>query len=162
MLHNKDLISLQRLTPCLARPSDGTVPSTYGRAEGAVVGMCLDVENCRWVDYYRKHQVPPRLREASKGDIDRDTASPGRASLFYPDVDQRTIEATALREGDYVESAKSATVYKVMEFAHAIGASEGESSCWVMVETTNGEYHGRPITRAHYQRRSRQVIECCE
>lgn len=124
--------------------------------------MCLDVQNCRWVDYYRKHQVPPRLREATKDEIDRDTASPGRASLFYPDADQQAIEGIVLRDGVYVESAKRATVYKIMEFQQPIGASEGEASRWVMVETTNGEYHGRPITRAHYLRRSRRVIECCE
>jgi hypothetical protein len=122
--------------------------------------MCLDFDNCRWAAYYRKHQPAPRLRGAPRHEIDRETGD-RRASLFYPDVDQQDLEERCLRQGKYVESAKRATVYKVMDFGLEVGASDGQSSRWVLVEVTNTEFHGRPITRENYERRIRKEIACC-
>jgi hypothetical protein len=123
--------------------------------------MCLDVRNCHWADYYRKHQTPPRLRDATTGDIDLETEE-GRPSLYYPSVAQLEVEESVLTQGFYVRSAKRATICKVREFGDLLGASEGQPSRWVLVEVTNGEFHGRPITRELYLKKMRFQTQCCE
>lgn len=123
--------------------------------------MCLDVESCRWVSHNGKHRAPPSLKNAPMPEIDRATES-GRPSLFYPGVDQFEIERNVLMEGMYVESGKPATKQKIMELDNHIGASDGQPSRWVMVEATSGDFHGRPITRALYERKLRRQKECCD
>lgn len=121
--------------------------------------MCFDESQWQWVDY-RKHIPPPRLREAPLNEINGLTE--GRRSLYYPSVQSRELEKAVLREGIYVHSPKPATVYKVKEFDDDIGASAGSPSKWVKVETTSGYFHGRPITRAEFDRLIGQRIPCCE
>jgi len=119
--------------------------------------MCSDPETWRWIDY-RKHKVPPWLRDAPADEIDRATA--GRPSLYYPSVNQRDLERQVAERGICVRSAKPATDYKIMEFVEPIGASEGKSSRWVMVQQTSGEFHGRPIAEHEYRRRLASPAKC--
>lgn len=121
--------------------------------------MCFNETTWRWVNY-RKHKVPPSLRGAAKSEIDRNTAN-GRDSLYYMEVDQRAIETAVAQRGNYVESAKVATVLKVMEFPNFVGASEGQPSRWVQVEHTSGEFHGRPIAENAFNRKMKRPTTCC-
>ena len=45
--------------------------------------------------------------------------------------------------------------WRVMEFGSEIGASEGASSNWVLVEESAGTIHGRPISQAEFARLTR-------
>ena len=82
-------------------------------------------------------------------------------SRYYPQCQQRDIEESVLREGTYVRSPKPNTIYKVHEFPSDIGASNGQPSRWVKVESTNGEFHGRPIAEIEYRRFMNRIVPCC-
>jgi len=83
---------------------------------------------------------PLKHRDSPRDEI---TALTTRArSLYYPNNDPKDIEDNVLRNGTYVASPKVNTVYKVGEFPSDIGASNGQPSKWVKVESTSGTYHG--------------------
>lgn len=125
----------------------------------AVTIMCFDESQWNWVRY-RKHIAPASVRTAPSNEVDGLTE--GRPSLYYPGVECRDTEETVLRDGVYVQSPKPATIYKVMEFDNHIGASSGGPSKWVKVESTSGFFHGRPISRAEFDRLIKHQIPCCE
>lgn len=122
--------------------------------------MCFDHANATWSDHSRKHQTPPQFRDASERDVDQMTDR--RPALYYPSVSQRELEESVLAEGQYVHTGKRATVCKVLEFGHFIGASDGMPSRWVMVEITSGVFHGRPISEALYRAKMRRPLICCK
>lgn len=121
--------------------------------------MCTDISALHFVPY-PKHETPPQFRTKPAAEIDRLTQ--GRDSLFYPSVSSADLENEVLVGGEYVESSKPATVQKIMAFDYDIGASEGLPSRWALVEITNTDYHGRPISSHLYERKRRRTIPCCE
>lgn len=106
------------------------------------------------------HGWPPK--HAPLPDHDRDqtvvATADGNPARYFPDVDAETVEAMAVRSGKDVPSGKPATYYRVLMLDEAIGASDGQISRWVLVESTSGDYHGRPIT----ERRFRQLLAKAE
>ena len=121
--------------------------------------MCFNEKTWRF-KRYPKHVTPAVYRDRPISDID--TITKNSDSLYYPQHDPKTIEETVLREGEYVRSPKSQTVYKVNEFDSVVGASKGLPSKWVKVESTNGEFHGRPIAEDEYRRFKTRIIPCCK
>src|SRR5438270_2095321 len=105
--------------------------------------MCFSEKTWKFMPY-PKHRAPLKARERPLSEIHQLTVR--SRSLYYPEVDPKAVEETALRHGVYVSSPKPNTVYKVSEFPNEIGASNGEPSKWVKVESTNAVFHGRPIT----------------
>jgi len=120
--------------------------------------MCFNEATWRFRQY-RKHQTPPSYRDSPRAEIDALTLNAD--SLYYPGCSQREIEEMVLTSGNYVRSPKPKTVYKVNEFPADIGASNGQPSRWVKVESTNGEFHGRPIAEEEYRRFMTRIITCC-
>lgn len=95
----------------------------------------------------RKHEPIPSLSNQEIREKTRDDWS-----RFYHGADADRLEQIAIRDGVDVPCAKGATVVKVHEFDFVIGASRGEDSRWIWVESTSGVYHGYPITKGEYQR----------
>ena len=111
--------------------------------------MCEDGTQWKhWASFYAKHVPPAGL---DQDQVVARTAPRGSPSYYLPRVDVREIEAETMRLGVYVSSGKPATVYKVHAFAADIGASEGAPSRWVLVESTSGTFHGRPISLRAYR-----------
>jgi hypothetical protein len=63
-------------------------------------------------------------------------------SRYYPHAQIEAIENEVVLRGAYIRTRKAATIYKIAEFPHEIGASEGEPSRWVMVECTSNVFTG--------------------
>ena len=120
--------------------------------------MCFD-ETAWKFKQYPKHHTPRAYRDRPLAEIDAMTRNSD--SRYYPQCQQRDIEESVLREGSYVRSPKANTVYKVNEFPSDIGASNGQPSRWVKVESTNSEFHGRPIAESEYRKFMNHVIPCC-
>ncbi len=120
--------------------------------------MCFDEANWKFKQYL-KHHTPPAYRDRPLAEIDAMTRNSD--SRYYPQCQQRDIEESVLREGTYVRSPKPNTVYKVNEFPSDIGASNGQPSRWVKVESTSGEFHGRPIAESEYRKFMNHTIACC-
>lgn len=121
--------------------------------------MCFAQNTWKFKDY-PKHHSPPAYRDLPVSDIDAMTQNAD--SRYYPTSDQRSVEDVVLRDGTYARTAKPNTIYKVNEFPMDVGASDGRPSRWVKVESTNGEYHGRPISEQEYRKLMNRVIPCCE
>lgn|SRR6185437_4458776 len=122
--------------------------------------MCLDFTKAQWSDHSKKHAAPPHFKDKTRAEIDSATHK-GNA-LYYPGVMQHDLEAQALKSGLYVRPGSFAKVCKILEFNQAIGASEGESTKFVLVEYASGTFHGRPISPADYERRRANPVKCCE
>jgi len=106
-----------------------------------------------------KHIAPATLRDASSREIEAATLN--RDSLYFATTDAAAIEREVLDSGIYVRTPKPATIQKIKEFQFPIGASNGLSSRWVVVEITSGVYHGRPTTQAWFQKLIGRQMECC-
>src|SRR6267143_4141077 len=120
--------------------------------------MCIDQSKWRFRSY-TKHVTPATYRDRPREQIDRMTINSD--SRYYTDYQPQDLERNVLDHGIYVRSPKAHKVFKVHEFPDHVGASNGQPSRWVKVEVTNGEYHGRPITREQYARWAAQQIPCC-
>ncbi len=112
-------------------------------------------ERGEWTEWfpYSKHRSPGGWsRERTIA-----ATSDGRDSRYFADVDVEAIERVAAQSGAPVPSPKPATTYKVCEFAEIVGASEGLPSRWLRVESTNGVFHGHPISRRVYSAWRRRI-----
>jgi hypothetical protein len=99
------------------------------------------------------------MRDAPAAEIDESTKD--GISLYYPGVRHEAIERMVLETGAYTASPKPATVFKVHRFPEEIGASEGEPTRCVIVQSTSGVFHGYPITQARFDAKMRKVVTCC-
>ena len=130
------------------------ISACYGDNERASMGA--DVEQwCRWVDY-RKHASAPGL---TREQVIASTRN-GRSARYFSATDIGATETTAARIGTCTRTKKPVTAFKVHEFEGAVGASDGEESRWVLVESTNGDFHGRPITKRVYLERLKLRMDC--
>jgi len=117
--------------------------------------MCFDSGEWRERAQTTKHII---RSECSREEI---VAKSRRRSLYFCDVDVPKIEKEAADSGIYLTSNGTNTIHKIHEFLEPIGASEGEASRWVLVESTSGSSHGYPITEIAYQRWRKETRECC-
>lgn len=119
--------------------------------------MCRNENEIRWERWipYGKH-LPPRswTREDCVG-----ASAEGGISRYFPGIDVQVLEQEAARHGTCIPSGKPATSYKLMAFPDMIGASDGLPSCWMRVESTNGDFHGHPISRRVFDRLMKKA-EC--
>jgi len=120
--------------------------------------MCIDQSKWHYCQY-RKHVTPPKYREKVTADIDRLTLESD--ALYYPQFQPRDVEQQVVDGGIYVQSSKAHKVFKIYEFEWAIGACNGQSSRWVKIEVTSGEFHGRPITQEQFMRFLGRQVPCC-
>lgn len=67
-------------------------------------------------------------------------------------TDIEALERKVWAEGKKVTNGKT---WKVQEFGHEIGASEGKSSRWMRVEESADTIHGHPISEAEFQKLSK-------
>jgi hypothetical protein len=84
-----------------------------------------------------------------------------RKSTYFHGVNVAELELTAAQQGVYLASNGTATIHKIYESPMEIGASKGEISRWVFVESTSAEYHGYPITKACFDEWMKSTRECC-
>ena len=117
--------------------------------------MCFDKGEWLRPASYRKHLPRPSDTRAEV------VAKSKRRSLYYPGVDVSSLEEAAAKRGRYLDSTGGPTIHKVQEMERDIGASEGEPSRWLLVESTSGTYHGYPITEARYRKWLQKTRECC-
>jgi hypothetical protein len=123
--------------------------------------MCEDgTQWCVNADY-DKHIPPPRL---TKQQIVALTSRPRAASRYFHGQDHKELERTAAREGVYVGCGQPQgnKVCKVYEFQGPIGASEGNESRWLFVQSTSGEFHGYPISEDMFSKRMKTQRPCCD
>ena len=120
--------------------------------------MCIDQKNWRFFAY-RKHESPPSFRSKATAEIDRLTLN--SISRYYPQFRPEDLERLVVASGVYVQSPKPHKMLKIHEFDEVIGACDGEPSKWLKVEVTSGEFHGRPITHAQYERFLSRQVPCC-
>jgi hypothetical protein len=123
--------------------------------------MCED--GTQWQRHeadYDKHIPPAGLDRA---EIIRRTSKPGAISRYLPGIDKAVVEMAAAREGVYVSCGgdKGHKMCKACHFPYDIGASEGNASRWVIVESTNGAYHGHPMSERAYLLKLKSERKCC-
>jgi hypothetical protein len=118
--------------------------------------MCGDGTQWRQRAVYGKHAPRAGLDEAQI------IAKSAHRSIYFHGQDAASLEMMTIRSGTYVASAKPATVYKVHEFPSFIGASEGQRSRWIFIESTSGTFHGYPISHRLYLEHLKHRRECCD
>jgi hypothetical protein len=118
--------------------------------------MCFDAREWRQRALLRKHLPGPFDRR------DEVIQKSLRRSMFFVDVDVVAAEREAIKNGIYLTPSNPATVHKILEFQQDIGASEGERSRWLMVESTSVAYHGYPISAKQFRKWLTEKRECCD
>lgn len=97
-----------------------------------------------WTPYNGKHVAPKgvsweKIVESTKKD----------PAKYVPGTNVRELELKVFENGTPVTNGKP---WKVMEFKHVIGASEGKPSMWVRVESTANTIHGHPISLREFKK----------
>ena len=118
--------------------------------------MCFDVGQWREPALLRKHVPGPFDRR------DEVIQKSRRRSMYFPGINVADTERKAIDGGVYLAQANAVTIHKVFEFTEDMGASEGERSRWLLVESTAGAYHGYPITAKKFREWMKQTRECCD
>src|SRR5579863_7211865 len=119
--------------------------------------MCFDVGQWAKPAQIGKHR--PKAFMSREEVIERSKST--RKSTYFYGVNVAELELTAAQQGVYLASNGTGTIHKVYESPDEIGASKGEISRWVFVESTSSEYHGYPITKACFDQRMKSTRECC-
>jgi len=71
----------------------------------------------------------------------------------------KALEEKALTEGVKVPIAKGVDYY-IYDAKEVIGASRGEESTYLRIElTSDGSFHGHPLTKAEYNKYSKKVTQ---
>lgn len=100
----------------------------------------------RW-QYYKKH-LPPDSRVKKWELLVRETKERGHRGYYHPDFrDQiQTLETIAFNNGEFLSQRGPVRCYW-HKFDHVIGASQGETTAFVLIEYhQDGWYHGHPVT----------------
>jgi hypothetical protein len=104
----------------------------------------VDAEDFAWTSHGYKHFASSTH---SWTEIVRSTAR--GPSKYLPNIDVEALERHVWKSGSPTTNGRS---WKVMEFDEVIGASSGDESRWVRVESSANTIHGHPITQQQYER----------
>lgn len=98
----------------------------------------------KWTSHGGKH-FPPKGVAWQK--IVKSTG--GGPAKYFPGVDIENLERLVFKTGTPAVNGKP---WKVMEFQSIVGASDGQESRWIRVESSAGTLHGHPITHDEFNR----------
>ncbi len=101
-------------------------------------------ESVSWTNHGNKHVVDSAVPWK---EVVKSTADGG--AKYLPGTNVEALERSVWESGKAVTNGKN---WKVAEFSHTIGASDGKEVRWMRVECSGRTIHGHPITQDEYRK----------